>query len=362
MNNIALNKLTTLLVIIGGIFLIYFLSIKLLFLFLPFLIGYFISRLVTPIVYFLHEKLKIPNNLATVIMTLMLISIIGYLIYLVAQGLMIGIGELANVLPGWANAITQYGESLTAKLGNMSNPLPYPPATLISKGVASLFSFISDRAGAMANKGLSIASSLPSAIIAILVTILSAFFFTKDRKMIAELAAPYYDKYIQSNSYLSSFKTDILFVIWGYLKAQLTLMSLTFAISTIGLMIFGVDNAIIFALGIGFVDVLPMFGPASFYLPWIISLVVGGQVPLAIKLFFLYLTTTLTRQLLEPKILGSHIGIHPLLTLLGLYLGVKLLGVPGIILGPFTMVIIVASYKRYYHPKQVESQDIRAGE
>lgn len=351
MNNIALNKLTTLAVIVGGIFLIYFLSIKLFFLFLPFLIGYFISKLVTPIVYFLHEKLKIPNNLATVIMTLMLIAIIGYLVYLVAQGLIIGVGELSRVLPGWSKAIIQYGESLTIRLGKMTTELPFSPTALISKGLASVVSMISDSAGTIANKGLSLASSLPSALIAIIVTILSAFFFTKDRKMIAQLAAPYYDKYSQSNPYLTSFKTDILFVIWGYVKAQLTLMSITFVISTIGLLIFGVDKAIIFALGIGLVDMLPMFGPASFYIPWIISLVVGGQVALAIKLFFLYLTTTLTRQLLEPKILGSHIGVHPLLTLLGLYLGVKLMGFPGIILGPFTMVIFVASYKRYYHPK-----------
>ncbi len=352
MNNIALNKLATLFVIIGGIILIYYLSIKMFFLFLPFIIGYFISKLVAPIVYFLHEKLKIPNNLATVIMTLMLISVIGYLIYLVAQGLIIGIGELSRVLPGWSKAITEYGETLSIKIGDMSTQLPFSPATIISKGLASVFSMISESAGMIANKGISLASSLPTALISIVITILSAFFFTKDRKMIAQLFAPYYDKFIGSNVYFQSFKTDILFIIWGYIKAQLTLMSITFTISAIGLMIIGVDKPIIFALGIGLVDMLPMFGPASFYIPWMISLLVGGQIALVIKLFFLYLTTTLTRQMLEPRILGGHIGVHPLLTLLGLYLGVKLLGIPGIILGPFTMVILVASYKRYYLNKE----------
>lgn len=348
MNNIVLNKLGTIVVILLGIALLYVGSIKLFFLFFPFLVGIFISKLITPMVSLLHERLKIPNNISTAIMILTVVGLSSYTVYSLALLLIYYIGELAKVLPDWANAIIVFGSNLSIKFQNMFIQLPFDPATYISKGAAGLISDLSAWATKYAGRGVSLATSLPGVLVSVIITILSAFFFTKDRKKIEVLIDPFKRKYFTENPHYLAFKQDVLSVIFGYIKAQGILMSITFSICTVGLLIIGVPNAIPIALGIGFVDALPIFGPATVYMPWIISVLITGNTTLALKLFVLYLTTTITRQIFEPKVVGTQIGIHPLLTLTALYLGVKLLGAPGLILGPFTMVTLLATYRRYF--------------
>ncbi len=348
MNNIALNKITYMTLLLSLIALFYIGFIKLFFLFLPFIIGLFISKLITPVVELLHQKFKLPNNLSTAIMILLVIGLSSYLIYLLALLVIYYIGELAKVLPDWANAIMVFGSSLSIKFHNMFIQLPIDPAVIFSKGAAGIISDLSNWGSSFATRGLSLATSLPSLLISVVITILSAFFFTKDRKMIARLIEPTKKKYFTENPHYLAFRHDVLTVITGYIRAQLILMSVTFTICAVGLSFIQVNHAIPIALGIGFVDALPILGPASVYMPWILSVLLTGNQNLAFKLFILYLVTTITRQLLEPKVVGTQIGIHPLLTLSALYLGVKCLGAPGLILGPFTMVTLLATYRRYY--------------
>lgn len=348
MSNIAFSKVLNVLLIIAAIALFYLGTIKLFFLFLPFLIGLLISKLITPVVNFLHDRLKIPNNISTAIMILALIGLSSYVVYLLSLLLIYYVGEFAKVLPDWANAIMVFGNSLSMKFENMFIKLPIDPAALMSKGAASLLSDMGQWGTKFAGRGVSIATSLPGLLITFIITILSGFFFTKDRKKIDALVEPYKRKFFTENKHFIAFRQDVISVIFGYLRAQGILMSITFTICSIGLTIIGVDNAIPIALGIGFVDALPIFGPASVYMPWIISTLIMGDSTLALKLFILYLITTITRQLCEPKVVGTQIGIHPLLTLTALYLGVKLLGAPGLILGPLTGVTLIASYRRYY--------------
>lgn len=348
MNNVVLSKSLYVILIILGIAGFYIGAIKLFFLFLPFIIGILISKLITPIVNFLHIHLKLPNNLSTAIMILVVIGISSYTLYSLSMLALFYINELSNVLPSWANAIATFGTQLSTQFKHMMINLPIDPAALVSKGAAGLLSDLGQWAAKFAGKGVSFATSLPKLLITVIVTILSAFFFTKDRQKIENMISPYKKKYFTENHHFLDFKHDVLSVIWGYIKAQMILMSVTFTICAIGLNIIGIPKAIPIALGIGFVDALPIFGPAAVYMPWIISTLIMGNKIVAFKLFILYLCTTITRQMLEPKVIGTQIGIHPLLTLTALYLGVKLLGAPGLILGPFTGVTIIATYRRYY--------------
>lgn len=352
MNNIVLNKLAYVLILIAGIVIVYMGMIKLTIIFLPFVFGWLISKLITPVVVFLHEKMKLPNSLSSVIMILTVVGISSYLVYLLGKLIVSIFREFSRVLPFWSSVIAEYGTKWSEKISDLFIGLPFDPATVISEGAASILSNMGNLASELATKSFSIASSLPSLLIALVIIILSAFFFTKDRAMITAVLKPYRVKYITNNRYWISFKGDILVVVWGYVKAQLILMSLTFVISAIGLSVIGIPNAIFVALGIGIVDALPMFGPAAIYMPWILTMVIGSQSALAIKLLVMYGITTLTRQFLEPKIVGTQIGIHPLLTLTGLYAGVKFLGIPGLIIGPFTMVAAVTLYSKYHHSEE----------
>ena len=97
---------------------------------------------------------------------------------------------------------------------------------------------------------------------------------------------------------------------------------------------------LLYALGIGFVDALPIFGSGSVMVPWAIISACSGDMKLAISILGLWILMSIVRQLIEPRIVGNHIGIHPIFTLIAMYTGFKISGVIGLFIGPIILIII----------------------
>ena len=113
----------------------------------------------------------------------------------------------------------------------------------------------------------------------------------------------------------------------------------------IGLSILDVNYALLIALGIAILDALPFFGSGAVLWPWTIISFINGDIKNGIGLIIIYLAVIFTRQMIEPKIVSESIGIHPVLTLMSMYLGFKLFSIGGMILGPMTLILIVSFYK-----------------
>lgn len=138
---------------------------------------------------------------------------------------------------------------------------------------------------------------------------------------------------------------EIITALGKYLKAQALLILISFIISVIGLYIFkiaglNVKYPLLYALGIGFVDALPIFGSGSVMVPWAIISACNGDMQLAISVFLLWIFMSVVRQLIEPRIVGNEIGIHPIFTLIAMYTGFKLMGVIGLFIGPIMLIIL----------------------
>ena len=135
----------------------------------------------------------------------------------------------------------------------------------------------------------------------------------------------------------------------GYLKAELILVIISFVISLIGLYIFyfigwNVQFPLIIALGIAFVDALPIFGSGTIMIPWAGILAFTGDIKLAIGIFILWCIMSVVRQIIEPKIISGQIGIHPIFTLIAMYTGFKFIGVWGLLIGPIILIILKNIY------------------
>lgn len=128
----------------------------------------------------------------------------------------------------------------------------------------------------------------------------------------------------------------------GYLKAQLMLMGITFIILTTGLMILKVPYLILIAIAISIVDVLPILGSGVIIVPWSIISFILGNGYLGKGLAVIYIILIITRQILEPKIMGKEIGVRPLYTFLATILGSLILGPIGLILGPLIAVLVTS--------------------
>ena len=133
----------------------------------------------------------------------------------------------------------------------------------------------------------------------------------------------------------------MLHAVGGYLKAQSIIMGIIMALSILGVWISGSTKAPIpVGIGIGFLDALPVFGTGTVFVPWILVLALQKRFASAAVLAVTYGICMLTREILEPRLIGNRLGILPIVILMSVYVGVKLYGFGGILLGPLSVLLI----------------------
>ncbi|MCI8598355.1 MAG: AI-2E family transporter [Lachnospiraceae bacterium] len=139
----------------------------------------------------------------------------------------------------------------------------------------------------------------------------------------------------------------ILHSVGGYLKAQAIIMGIVILLCMIGIWISGSSKSPILAgIGIGCLDALPVFGTGTIFVPWILIQVIQQKYTSAVILAITYGVCMLTREFLEPKLIGNRLGILPILILMSVYVGVKIYGAGGILLGPLSVLLIQELWER----------------
>ena len=186
-------------------------------------------------------------------------------------------------------------------------------------------------------------TSIPTIAIYTVITILSLFFICIDRIYILDLMEHHMpSKWIQK---LAIHIKEISRNLGGYLKAVVTLIFVSFMISVIGLYILkfvgmNVKYPLLIALGIAFVDALPILGAGTVIVPWAIFSALDGDIKLAIAIIILWIIMSVVRQFLEPKIVSGKIGIHPIFTIIAMYTGFRIIGILGMLVGPIVLIIL----------------------
>ena len=192
-------------------------------------------------------------------------------------------------------------------------------------------------------KLINVITSIPTIAIYTVITILSLYFICTDRIYILDLMEHHMpSKWIQK---LAIHIKEISRNLGGYLKAVVTLIFVSFMISVIGLYILkfvgmNVKYPLLIALGIAFVDALPILGAGTVIVPWAIFSALDGDIKLAISTIILWIIMSIVRQFLEPKIVSGKIGIHPIFTLIAMYTGFRIIGILGMLVGPIVLIIL----------------------
>jgi len=132
----------------------------------------------------------------------------------------------------------------------------------------------------------------------------------------------------------------VLFTIGNYIKAYAIILLITFALLLMGFMMLGMKNSLSLAVLVAFVDILPVLGVGIVLIPWAIFSFIVGDTATAVAIALLYAVIAVTRQIIEPHIIGKRTGLHPLVTVIALYIGFNVMGFFGMILFPFIMIII----------------------
>ena len=175
------------------------------------------------------------------------------------------------------------------------------------------------------------------------ITILALYFICVDKIYILDQIEYHLPKTWVKR--LNNHLKDLIQTLGGYLKAQVTLILVSFVISLVGLYVlsflkFNVQYPLLMALFIGFVDALPILGSGTVMIPWAVISGLNGDLSLGIAIVVLFIIMSVVRQFLEPKLVSKNIGIHPIFTLIAMYTGFKITGVIGLLLGPIALIVI----------------------
>ncbi len=192
----------------------------------------------------------------------------------------------------------------------------------------------------------SVVKGIPSALIAIVISIIAWIYFTKDYNFIVS----FIQKQLPSNNknILVEFKQIFSRTVLKMIRAYLLIMFITFCELFIGFSILSalgiLNNSYysLIAVLIAIFDILPVAGSGGILVPWALGALILGNYKLAIGLMVIYVIISVIRQYIEPKIVGDSLGVHPIITLAGLYFGLKLFGVFGMFVVPITVMTLKA--------------------
>ncbi|NLI93279.1 MAG: sporulation integral membrane protein YtvI [Peptococcaceae bacterium] len=315
---------------------------------LPFILAFIFAFLIEPLVQKLIKSFKMKRTYSSFLVITAVAIFLILLLVLLGSRLYKELAELTTVFPEMYNrsvsliteqaGIVQKYLELNPEIQNTirssSQDIIASLQVILKNGSISLLAFL----GALPNFLIII-------IITIVATLLTSISYPSVRDWFYQRVKGKY------HSMTRLVVADLGSALVGFLRAELILVSVTSIVITIGLLILG--NKYAFTIGIlsGLLDLIPIIGPSLIFIPWIIFLFFTGALSSALKILFVYLAATVIRQILEPKILAQGIGIHPLPTLISIYVGLNLFGVSGLIIGPAIIVIYEALRKAGFFPK-----------
>lgn len=323
----------------------------------PFLIALGIAFLINPIVNFFQHRARLPRALAVFLTLLMIISLFTGLIILLIAEIIAGANYLGNNVPKHLNVLIQYSERYLEntvipfyeKISFFFNTLDNTQQTTIIENIQSIGATIGATVGnfiqTFFQKIPIMISWFPNAATVLIFSILATFFISKDLPRLHNYIKKLAPQKIKDSS--GSVFTELKKALFGFVKAQFTLISYTTLLVLIGLLILRVDYAITIALITGAIDILPYIGSGIIFVPWIIYAIITGETSLAIGLSILYIIVIIQRQIMEPKVLSSSIDLDPLATLVALFIGYQSFGFLGLIIGPAFLVMINALHKSH---------------
>ena len=340
---VVLNLLTALVIILLCIFLLP----RCIYFFMPFVIGWIISLLASPVVRFFEEKLKVRRKGASVIVIVAVLSTVIVLVYTVGSILVregIGfINELPMMLEGIRGEFIKVGDNLQG----IYNRLPEDMQNTlyrIGTEMSGYFGGIMEDAGTPTFEAVSnVAKQIPDIFLGTIMCILSAYFFVADKNYMSDAMQKYLPDSIryQYNLIRRSFRKAV----GGYFKAQLKIEFWIYLLLVLGLLTLHVPYALLVALGIAFMDLLPVFGTGTIMIPWAIIEILGKNYSMAVGLLIIWCVTQLVRQVIQPKIVGDSMGMDAIPTLFLLFIGYKAAGVVGMILAVPIGIIVVNLYE-----------------
>lgn len=306
----------------------------------PFLLALIVAIFLEPVVKLTVKYLKLNRFIAvSIICSLFVIVLLG-LLFLLGLKLFNEVLAFVERLPNMFNEFSRIANDWLVYIRKTYENLPPDVVETIEQYLSALINWLSSQAIHLSGQLGSVLTQLPNLFIFFIVFIVAVYMFSYSLTTLKDGFIQFFHD--DSQQKVSAVIESLRHSIFGFLRSQIILSSLTYILSLVGLLIIDVKYPLAIALLIIIVDILPILGTGSVLVPWAIFSMFMGDFITGIGLIVLFLVITVFRRIVEPKILGDSVGISALAVLISLYVGLKLVGVIGVFIGPLIVIIYKA--------------------
>lgn len=317
-------------------------ALKLSVFYMPFLVAFILSLMIEPAIKFIMRKTNFCRRTSAIIIFLIALTIIlGIVTWLIISIF----SESSSLLQG----LNDYFDKAYIQFQNLISSFQFDKIHvseevlgIIQNSTGDILTTASNWLRGALTGLIDLVTSLPSIAICIGITFIALYFICVDKIYILDQIEHHLPKVWVRK--MGRHMHDLIQTLGGYLKAEATLILVSFVISLVGLYIleftgFNIQYPLLMALFIGFVDALPILGSGTVMIPWSIICAINGEINLGIAILILLIIMSIARQVLEPKLVSKNIGVHPIFTLIAMYTGFKFIGIMGLLIGPIVLII-----------------------
>ena len=307
---------------------------------LPFVISWLVAGFTVKPAKKLSDGIKVPERIIRLMMSLFItltaFTLVAFILWQMTNAVWRFLADL-----GEENRLYDFLSSVASmEIPILGDKIPQELTEKIGDAIGSAISSVFS---ALAGGVTSVVSAVPQVFFVLLVTIISLVYFALDYDRITRFIKSLLPN--KAVSALSNFRDGIFSVIKKYTLSYSLILLITFVTIFTGFLLLGVEHAFVISILVAFLDILPVIGVGTVLIPWSIFEIAMGNKSLGIGLLVLFIANSIIRQFSEPKIVGKSLDLHPIVTLILLYVGYALFGVAGLILLPVLAVSIGVALK-----------------
>ncbi len=312
-------------------------------LFAPFLLALITAAILNPLVKRLQKALGWGRGPLSLLLLLLLFGLVGGAMVLLAYAAVSELISLAQNWSGLLDSLQTTMDQVEALFSNLWSLIPQQVTEFINDTFTSFFDWFKEAATQwLTGFGSTVgekAMGLPSFVIALVIYIMAAYLLTADYPYLRSRAAQHMDDGLLH--FLGQVRTVALGAFGGYLKAELFLSVGVFFILLAGFTLIRQPYGLLLALALAVLDFIPIVGAGTVMVPWAFIALFVGDFAAAAELMIIWGIIALFRRVMEPKFVGDQTGLSPILSLVSIYVGMKLGGVVGMILGPILLLVVL---------------------
>ena len=312
-------------------------------LFAPFVAALITAALLNPAVKWLQRRLGLSRRLLSMLLVVLVFGALGGAIVLLGYA---AVGELISLAQNWEglldnlqSALEQL-EVLFAHLWTLVPPQLNETLDSVAEGLLQWLSTATPNLlNTLVDYTTNKAMGVPSFVVALVMFLMATYFLTADYPYIRARAAGSLGDGLLN--FCRQVRATALGAFGGYLKAEILLSVGVFFILLAGFMLTGQPYSLLLALGLAILDFIPIVGSGTVMVPWAVVALVVGDYAAAAQIMAIWGIVALFRRVMEPKFVGDQTGLSPILSLVSIYVGMKVAGVLGMILGPIVLLVVL---------------------